>query len=177
LPILRASYYNFLQRPSITENHLQVHTARGFISPLHCSLLFTCSSVYLSLCRCNNSAFRTWEELGNDSEAFAHTHIGRAQYCLPHLYSTVTSSRTRVLVPRAAPRGTVQVHSHRVTCLKMYIISELAAALFLCTTLSRASYIPQTPVNTENSISTMSTPSGFRNVAYFVNWVRSFTNV
>lgn len=51
----------------------------------------------------------------------------------------------------------------------MYISITLAATLLFYTTPSEAAAIPQYPENT------MSTATGFKNVAYFVNWVSQFT--
>lgn len=65
-----------------------------------------------------------------------------------------------------APRGTAQVHSHRVTCFNMQVVNTLGVILLSYNTFSQAIAIPQF-----EELATMSTASGYRNVAYFVNWV------
>lgn len=80
-------------------------------------------------------------------------------------------SSTRVpRLKRRHVRGTVHVHSHCATCLKMYISFVLGVTLLYHTTPLKAAVIPQSSNNTMSS-----TTTGFKNVAYFVNWVSQFT--
>jgi hypothetical protein len=93
--------------------------------------------------------------------------------CNPaHRFSSQLLFQSSTRVPRLKRRhvrGTVHVHSHCATCLKMYI-SIVLATLLCHTTTSKAAVIPQYSKSTMSS-----TTTGFKNVAYFVNWVGQFT--
>lgn len=86
------------------------------------------------------------------------------------LFTVATSIEYSRPSPQAPPRGTVHLHSHCATCLNMYISIVLGATLLYHITSSKAAVIPQSSNNTMSS-----TTTGFKNVAYFVNWVSQFT--
>lgn len=74
----------------------------------------------------------------------------------------------RILAFQHTSGATWHVHSHCVTCLKMQLSISLQAFLLSYITLSQAIAIPQ-------SVHAMSTATGYKNVAYFVNWVSYHT--